>query len=125
MRFLDVTVSECFRFFIHIEANVVHQLSDRLLDIFKRNGKLLAVIATNSRSNAVFDIARTEFKTEGNALHLVLVEFPAGRLFGEIAFRTDTSLYEAVDQRFRGVYNAVLVHCDGNDDNLNGCDGRR
>ena len=73
----------------------------------------------------LLDIARADLDTNRNALHLVLGELPAGRVFAVVKLDSYAACLEFFKDLVSLVENALLVLSNGNDNDLYGSYGRR
>ena len=107
---------------------LVHLIEHQLhlgLDVVEADKLLLTGHAADEHTGIVLNIAGADLQTDGNALHLVLAELPAGRVVGIIQLDAQTGFDEAILQCAGGLENALLVLGGGDDDHLNGCNARR
>ena len=97
----------------------------RILQAVQRDEALLAVVAADKHALVLLDILRAQLQTQRNALHLIFRKFPAGALLGLVDLHTQTGGLQAGGNLPGLVQHALLVHGNGDYNDLNRRDLRR
>ena len=121
---LDVRVQELVRLLEHVLLDVVKKRRDLARKSGDLHGKLVVSVAASNHDLTVFDVARSDFKTYGDTLHLPFVELPAGRLLSVVKLHSDALGAERGCDFACLVENAFFVRRNGNDHHLHGSDSR-
>ena len=110
---------------IHIVLHGIKQLFERVCKAVDGNEEFFVRITANKNNLIVFDVLRTDFKTNGYALHLPLVELPTRALVAVVEFNANTCIGKHFLQLICLVENAGLMLCNGQYDELHGRNARR
>lgn len=110
---------------IQILLNVVEQRSNRSLRAFQGSFRLLMRIAAGKKKFPRLQIARAELDPHGNALHLPLVELPAGGIVRIVERNAHARFGKPTFQGAARFEHAGLFGSDGHDDRLHGRDDGR
>ena len=82
-------------------------------------------ISAHEHHLARLDVARADLDAQGNALHLPLVELPAGAVVGDVCVGADARRLQFRLEVGGGFQDARLFGGDGDDDRLHGRDHGR
>ena len=121
----DVGVQEIVRLLEHILLDIVEQCGDFRSQIVEFECKFVVSITACNHCLTVFDVARTDFETYGDALHFPFVEFPTGGLFSVVEFHSHARIAECGCNFVCLVYDALFMSSDGHYYDLDRCDYRR
>ena len=99
--------------------DILHHRFKNFFDVFELYDGLFHIIASYDYAFAVFDISRTHFDSYRNSAYFVFGELPSGAVVAVVELGSEFIL-ESVIEGGICFKNSILMHSDGNNDNLNG-----